>query len=152
MCVALKTAVCFNISLRWWLESVYQPVVSFYVSPALESFLATTACTSVDPPLEIIDDLTFLRLKFILPKDERSLLRCHYDIVPRFQQVHGWAVTAIGFLINIVELGTFKSFGVFIMPIQESLRGSFTSVGTAMAASHTICCILGRSTCTVCKL
>ena len=73
-------------------------------------------------------------------------------IVPHFQQVRSWVVTAVSFLINMVELGTFKSFGVFIMPIQESLSGSFTSVGTAMAASHTICYILGTSTCTVFKL
>ena len=66
-------------------------------------------------------------------------------IVCRAQQLRGWMVAVIGCLINVVELGTFKSFGVFIMPVRESLIGSYTAVGTAMAASHTICYLSGKS-------
>ncbi|XP_038075530.1 monocarboxylate transporter 12-like [Patiria miniata] len=55
---------------------------------------------------------------------------------------YGWVVTVLGFLIGAIELGTFKSFGVFILPIRESLDCSISSLGTAMAASHTTCYVL----------
>ena len=44
----------------------------------------------------------------------------------------------------MLELGTFKSFGVFLLPIRESLECSITALGTAMATSHSACYILGR--------
>ncbi|XP_038075499.1 monocarboxylate transporter 12-like isoform X2 [Patiria miniata] len=54
----------------------------------------------------------------------------------------GWVVAAIGFSTGAIEPGTFKSFGVFILPIQESLDCSISALGTAIAASHTACYVL----------
>ena len=62
---------------------------------------------------------------------------------PKADGGYGWVVTAILFVINMLELGTFKSFGVFLLPIRESLECSITALGTAMATSHSACYILG---------
>ena len=62
-------------------------------------------------------------------------------------QYCGWVMAVIGCLISKIELGTFKSIGVFLLPILESLSGSYTAVGTAMAASYCVCYICGKSQC-----
>ncbi|XP_038048199.1 monocarboxylate transporter 11-like [Patiria miniata] len=50
---------------------------------------------------------------------------------------YGWVMTAIAFAANLILLGTFKSFGVFLLPVQESLQCSITTLGTVVAATHT---------------
>ncbi|XP_038047801.1 monocarboxylate transporter 12-like [Patiria miniata] len=50
---------------------------------------------------------------------------------------YGWVLTAMAFFMAFIELGTFKSFGVFLLPIRESLQCSVTTIGTVMAAAHT---------------
>jgi hypothetical protein len=50
-----------------------------------------------------------------------------------------YIVLAACFLINVLEVGTFKSFGVFLLPIQNDLQATTMSLGLAIA----VCCSLG---------
>ena len=50
---------------------------------------------------------------------------------------YGWFLTALALLAGPIELGTFKSFGVILLVVQESLQCSVTTLGTVFAAAHT---------------
>ena len=68
-------------------------------------------------------------------------------VMPVASQLNFITVVTTGFLINVIELGTFKSFGVLLLSIADSLEATNATLGFTISLCMSIGYIFGKMSC-----